>query len=92
MLLTWTQPLAGLATGRRRSMHDGGACASALNRQLFLLVPYPPAAACAPPCPQAMLRGSLRKMFGPWDILFLGVGIVIGSGWAQVRTADCWLH
>ena len=49
------------------------------------------AAAHFPPRLQAMLRGSLQKMFGPWDTLFLGVGIVIGSGWAQVGLARrCW--
>lgn len=31
-----------------------------------------------------MLRGSLRKAFGGFDILMLGCGIVIGSGWAQL--------
>jgi len=35
-----------------------------------------------------MLRGSLQKMFGPLDTLFLGVGIVIGSGWGQVGMAQ----
>ena len=33
---------------------------------------------------QALLRGSLRKAFGGFDLLFLGLGIVIGSGWAQL--------
>eukprot|EP00887_Chlorella_sp_A99_P006247 scaffold3.g6247.t1 len=33
---------------------------------------------------EAVLRGSLRKAFGRWDLLFLGLGIVIGSGWAQL--------
>jgi hypothetical protein len=33
--------------------------------------------------PQAMLRGSLRKTFGGFDVLCLGLGILIGSGWAQ---------
>lgn len=30
-----------------------------------------------------MLRGSLRKAFGGFDVLCLGLGILIGSGWAQ---------
>ena len=33
---------------------------------------------------QALLRGSLRKAFGGFDLLCLGLGIVIGSGWAQL--------
>ncbi|EFN53780.1 hypothetical protein CHLNCDRAFT_58448 [Chlorella variabilis] len=32
---------------------------------------------------EAMLRGSLRKAFGGFDVLCLGLGILIGSGWAQ---------
>ena len=31
-----------------------------------------------------MLRGSLRKAFGRVGLLMLGVGLVIGSGWAQL--------
>ncbi|KAI3435769.1 hypothetical protein D9Q98_001827 [Chlorella vulgaris] len=33
---------------------------------------------------EAVLRGSLRKAFGGLDLLLLGLGIVIGSGWAQL--------
>lgn len=33
---------------------------------------------------QALLRGSLRKAFSGFDLLLLGLGIVIGSGWAQL--------
>ena len=33
---------------------------------------------------QALLRGSLRKAFSGFGLLFLGLGIVIGSGWAQL--------
>ncbi|KAL4419847.1 hypothetical protein ABPG75_006945 [Micractinium tetrahymenae] len=33
---------------------------------------------------EAMLRGGLRKAFGGLDVLMLGCGIVIGSGWAQL--------
>lgn len=40
-----------------------------------------PLVAAAPA--QAMLRGSLRKTFGGFDVLCLGLGILIGSGWAQ---------
>ena len=36
------------------------------------------------PCLQALLRGSLRKAFGMFDLLCLGLGIVIGSGWTQL--------
>ncbi len=33
---------------------------------------------------EALLRGSLRKAFNGFDLLMLGLGIVIGSGWAQL--------
>ena len=33
---------------------------------------------------QALLRGSLRKAFGAFDLLSLGLGIVIASGWTQL--------
>ena len=33
---------------------------------------------------QALLRGNLQKAFGGYDLLLLGLGIVIGSGWAQL--------
>jgi hypothetical protein len=33
---------------------------------------------------QALLRGSLCKAFGGFGLLMLGLGIVIGSGWAQL--------
>jgi hypothetical protein len=33
---------------------------------------------------QALLRGSLRKAFGAFDLLCLGLGVVIGTGWAQL--------
>ncbi|EFN54400.1 hypothetical protein CHLNCDRAFT_36103 [Chlorella variabilis] len=33
---------------------------------------------------EALLRGSLRKAFSGFDLLLLGLGIVIGSGWAQL--------
>lgn len=56
-----------------------------LHRRPLRVHMGPSAAAHFPPRLQAMLRGSLQKMFGPWDTLFLGVGIVIGSGWAQVH-------
>ena len=36
------------------------------------------------PALQALVRGSMRKAIGGWDLLFLGLGIVIGSGWAQL--------
>ncbi len=61
--------------------------------------PHPPS--FAPPV-QAMLRGSLRQAFGGFDILMLGCGIVIGSGWSQLmgmaalyagwvaRHSPCW--
>lgn len=33
---------------------------------------------------QALLRGSLRKAFGAIDLWLLGLGIVVGGGWAQL--------
>lgn len=33
------------------------------------------------PALQALLRGSLRKAFNGFDLLCLGLGIVIGTGW-----------
>jgi hypothetical protein len=33
---------------------------------------------------QALLRGSLRKAFGGIDLWLLGLGIVVGGGWAQL--------
>ena len=30
---------------------------------------------------EALLRGSLRKAFNGFDLLMLGLGIVIGTGW-----------
>jgi len=42
--------------------------------------PRPSAAASL----QALLRGSLRKAFGGFDLLCLGLGIVISSGWGQL--------
>lgn len=39
----------------------------------------------SPPAPlQALLRGSLRKAFAGFDLWMLGLGLVIGSGWAQL--------
>jgi len=31
-----------------------------------------------------MLRGSHRKALSGFDVLMLGLGVVIGSGWAQL--------
>ena len=41
---------------------------------------------------QALLRGSLRKAFGMFDLLCLGLGIVIGSGWGQLSGAAAELY
>lgn len=47
--------------------------------------PRPPTSSTPPPLPcQVELCGSLRKAFGRWGLLLLGLGIVIGSGWAQL--------
>ena len=39
-----------------------------------------------------MLRGSLRKAFGRWGLLLLGLGIVIGSGWAQLTASAASMY
>lgn len=39
----------------------------------------PPPAAPLAAAPQAVLRGSLRKAFGPIDLLMAGLGITIAS-------------
>ena len=36
------------------------------------------------PCAQALLRGSLRKAFGGFDLWMLGLGLVVASGWASL--------
>ncbi|PSC68357.1 cationic amino acid transporter 1-like [Micractinium conductrix] len=41
---------------------------------------------------EALLRGSLRKAFGMFDLLCLGLGIVIGSGWGQLSGAAAELY
>lgn len=33
---------------------------------------------------EAMMRGTLRKAFGAFDVVCLGLGVVIASGWAQL--------
>jgi hypothetical protein len=40
------------------------------NHHNFLLILFP----------QAMLRGSLRKVLHGFDLLMIGLGVVIGSG------------
>ena len=37
-----------------------------------------------PPLLQALLRGSMRKAFSGFDLLMLGLGITIASGWSQL--------
>jgi hypothetical protein len=58
-------------------------CRRCIAASLLLLPLLFPAHRCLC-CVQAVLRGSLRKAFGGLDLLLLGLGIVIGSGWAQL--------
>lgn len=33
---------------------------------------------------QALLRGSMRKAFGGFDLWMLGLGLVVATGWATL--------
>lgn len=52
---------------------------------LLNLTPSPPLPSPLPsPRMQALLRGSMRKAFGRFDLLMLGLGITVASGYAQL--------
>ena len=62
-------------------MHPGAGAGQAggCHPSAPLLHPRP-----TPRANQAMLRGSLSKMFGGFETLCLGLGSVLGTGWVQV--------
>lgn len=63
-----------------------GACGRCFHRSRCAHRRLPSLTAPSPAGPslQALLRGSLRKAFSGFGLLMLGLGIVIGSGWAQL--------
>ncbi len=77
LLKTWPSARTSRQSGKVFSLAAAGLCSWCPMWSLPIALPLPTLL-------QALLRGSMRKAFGGFDLWMLGLGLVVATGWATL--------